>query len=81
MYSNTLFRMIYKATRETSTTATLIDNIFTHSYSVDNSLLQGLLITDISDNHPIFHVQDKYIPDNDQFQLIRLCDEQRINYY
>ena len=63
--------MIYKPTRETSTTATLIDNIFTNSYSVDNLLLQGLLIADISDHHAIFHIQDKYIHENDPFQLIR----------
>ena len=61
--------------------ATLIDNIFTNSYSVDNLLLQGLLIADISDHHAIFHIQDKYIQENDQFQLIRLCNERRINEY
>ena len=81
MYSNSLIPMIYKPTRETSTTATLIDNIFTNSYSVDNLLLQGLLIADISDHHAIFHIQDKYIHENDQFQLISLCNERRINEY
>ena len=82
MYSNSLIPMIYKPTRETSTTATLIDNIFTNSYSIDNLLLlQGLLIADISDHHAIFHIQDKYVPDKDQFQLIRLCNEQRMNDY
>ena len=68
MYSNSLIPMIYKPTRETSTTATLIDNIFTNSYNVDNLLLQGLLIADISDHH-------------EQFQLIRLYNERRINEY
>ena len=73
--------MIYKPTRETSTAATLIDNIFTNSYGIDNLLLQGLLIADISDHHAIFHIQDKYIHEKDQFQLIRLCNEQRMNDY
>ena len=81
MYSNSLIPMIYKPTRETSSTATLIDNIFTNSYSIDNLLLKGLLFADISDHHAIFHIQDKYIPEKDQFQLIRLCNEQRMNDY
>ena len=81
MYSNSFIPMIYKPTRETSTTATLIDNISTNSYSIDNLLLQGLLIANISDHHAIFHIQDKYIPEKDQFQLIRLCNKQRMNDY
>ena len=35
----------------------------------------------ISDHHAIFHIEDKYIPEKDQFQLIRLCNEQRMNDY
>ena len=83
MYSNSLIPMMYKPTREASTTETLIDNIFTNSYSIDNLLLQGLLIADISDHNAIFHIQDeyKYIPEKDQFQLIRLYNEQRMNDY
>ena len=83
MHSNSLIPMIYKPTRETNTTATLIDNIFTNNYCVDDLLLQGLLIADISDHHAIFHIRDKYIPSsaNDQYQLIRLCNEQRIAAY
>ena len=83
MHSNSLIPMIYKPTRETNTTATLIDNIFTNNYCVDDLLLQGLLIADISDHHAIFHIRDKCIPSfaNDQYQLIRLCNEQRIATY
>ena len=72
MYSNSLIPTIYKPTRETSTTTTLINNIYTNRYSVDKLLLQGLLIADISDHHAIFHIKNTYIPKNDQFQLIRL---------
>ena len=79
VYSNFLIPTIYKPTRETSTTASLIDNIFTTSYSVDNLVLQGLLIADTSGHHAIFHIQNKYIQENDRFQLIRLCNEQKIN--
>ena len=81
MYSNSLIPMMYKPTREASTTATLIDNIFINSYNVDNLLLQCPLIADISDCHAIFDIQDKYIHENDLFQLIRLCNERRINEY
>ena len=42
---------------ETKTTATLIDNIFTDDFNVND--LQGLLITDISEHYAIFHIWDK----------------------
>ena len=54
--------MIYKPTRETSTTASFIDNISTNNYCVDDLLLQGLPIAVISDHHAIFYMRDKYIP-------------------
>ena len=82
MHSDSFIPMIYKPTIERSTTTTtLIDYIFTNSYCVDDLLLQGLLIADISGHHAIFPIWDKYIPENDQHQLIRLCNEQRIAEY
>ena len=36
MYSNSLIPLIYKPTRETDSTATLIDNIFTNHYDVND---------------------------------------------
>ena len=51
MHSNSLIPLIYKPTRETKTTATLIDNIFTNNYNVNDLLPQGLLITDVSDHY------------------------------
>ena len=67
MHSNWLIPMIYKPARETNTTATLMDNIFTNNYCVDYILSQGLLIADISDHYvsklstdtPIKHVWDR----------------------
>ena len=49
MYSNSLLPMIFKPTRETGT---LIDNIFTNKYSVNDNNPQGILhvVTDISDH-------------------------------
>ena len=56
--SNSLIPLIYEPTRETKTTATLIDNTFTNNYNVNDLLLQGLLITDKSNHYAIFHVWD-----------------------
>ena len=81
MQSNSLIPLIYKPTRETKTTATLIDNIFTNNYNVNNLLLQGLLITDISDHYAIFHIWDKPWLETDQYQLIRLVNETRLAKY
>ena len=67
MYSNSLIPLIYKPTRETKTTATLIDNIFTNDFNVNGLLLQVLLITDISDHHAIFHIWDKDCLETDQY--------------
>ena len=67
MYSNSLIPLIYKPTRETKTTATLIDNIFTNDFNVNGLLLQGLLITDISDHYAIFHIWDKDCLETDQY--------------
>ena len=50
--SFSLYPSITKPTRITSKTATLIDNIFTNSYSKQTA---GLILTDISDHLPIFY--------------------------
>ena len=81
MYSNSLLPMIFKPTRETETTATLIDNIFTNKYNVNDTIFQGILVTDISDHYIIFHISDKYCPELAEYQLIRLVNEPRIEKY
>ena len=81
MHSNSLIPLIYKPTRETKTTVTLIGNIFTNNYNVNDLLLQGLLITDISDHYAIFHIWDKHCLATDQYQLIRLTNESRMVKY
>lgn len=52
-YNITLFPVIVKPSRITTTSATLIDNIFTNKM---DQLDAGLLITDISDHLPVFAV-------------------------
>ena len=55
MSSSGFLPLITRPTRVTVTSATLIDNIFTN-YLVDiGHSIQGLFITDVSDNFPIFH--------------------------
>ena len=81
MYSNYLVPLSCKPTRETETTATLIDNVFTNNYNVNDQFLQGILTTDISDHYIIFHVWDKICPSNDQFQLVRLTNDKRMGAY
>ena len=81
MYSNSLLPMISKPTREAETTATLIDNIFTNKYSVNDNISQGILVTDISDDFNIFDVSDKYCPELAEYQLIRLVNEPRMEKY
>lgn len=54
MSSRSLYSVITQPARITSTCATLIDNIFTNE--TDMVINSGLLISDISDNLPIFIV-------------------------
>ena len=81
MYSNSLLPMILKPTRETVTTATLIDNIFTNKYHINDNILQGIFVTDISDHYMIFHISEKCSPDIEEYQLIRLINETRMTKY
>ena len=81
MYSNSLLPMILKPTRETVTTATLIDNIFTNKYNINDNILQGIFATDISDHYIIFHISEKSSPDIEEYQLIRLVNETRMTKY
>ena len=73
--------MILKSTRETVTTATLIDNIFTNKYHINDNILQGIFVTDISDHYMIFHISEKCSPDIEEYQLIRLINETRMTKY
>ena len=81
MYSNSLVPMICKPTRETETTATLIDIVFTNNYSITDQFLLGILTTDISNHYVIFHVWDKICPSKYQFQLVRLINDKRIETF
>ena len=81
MYSNSLLPMILKPTRERVTTATLIDNIFTNKYNINDNILQGIFATDISDHYMIFHLFEKCSSGIEEYQLIRLVNETRMTKY
>ena len=55
MYSNSLFPVITKPTRVTSSSATLIDNLFTNAIANAQSFT-GILYADVSDHFPIFYI-------------------------
>ena len=83
MFSNALIPLINKPTRITSHSATLIDNIFSNNYDNEGKILQGNLITDISDHFAQFHIietKDKINP-NDEYTLIRLKNQTNIDKY
>ena len=52
MLFNSMYPLISKPTRITSSTATQIDNIFTNN--LEQSMSSGILYTDLSDHLPTF---------------------------
>ena len=54
MFSSSFYHLITKPTRITGKTATLIDNIFVNKF--DDRFKTGLLITDLSENIPVFQI-------------------------
>ena len=56
LYCNEFLPLISRPTRITSTSATLIDNIFTNNHDDLNCSLNGILVADISDHFPIAHI-------------------------
>ena len=59
LFSNGFVPLITRPTRVTSNSATLIDNIFTNQLNNNsiNHVMSGILLTDISDHYPIFHIK------------------------
>ena len=56
LYSNEFLPLISRPTRITSNSAILIDDIMTNCLDNLNSSINGILVTDISDHFPVFHV-------------------------
>ena len=56
LYSHAFLPLINRPTRITQTSATIIDNIFTNNIDERECGQNGILVTDISDHFPIFHI-------------------------
>ena len=83
MFANALIPLINKPTRITSTTATIIDNIFSNKYSAYENIMQGNLTTDISDHFAQFHISEinKSYDQQDECILIRLKNQTNSERY
>ena len=56
MYSNGFIPVINRPTRVTYHSETLIDHIFVNCYINNVSMYQGILVIDITDQYPFFHI-------------------------
>ena len=77
-----LYPLITKLSRITSHSATLIDNIFINN--MENNIVSGLLMNDISDHLPVFVIYDcDYGKDKDDIiiKYRRVRTEESINAF
>ena len=75
-YSHGYSPLINRPTRVTSSSATIIDNIFTNNHDATVDAFQGILVTDISDHFPIFHIGTSNKKEvEDRFIVKRIFDE------
>ena len=74
MYSSGFIPKINRPTRVTNHSASLIDHIFINNYGSLFDSYQGILVTDISDHYPIFHIsqfRDNISNADDQYIISR----------
>ena len=76
MYSHSFVPLINRPTRITKQSVTLIDNIFTNNYLKLCQCIQAVLVTDISDNFPVFHLNWNYTADNSELCIAK-CSNNR----
>ena len=77
MFSRAFFPLISRPTRITSSTASLIENIFTND--VPNCAVSGLLFTDISDHLPIFSISNECQTSSRKTQWLTFRDKNANN--
>ena len=65
------FPLITKPTRVSQTSATVIDNIFTNNHPDIANSFHGILLTDISDHFPIFHVSKLLHKEESEIEVVR----------
>ena len=78
LYSNAFIPLINRPTRITNHSASLIDHIFTNNLRHDILKHQGILVTDITDHYPIFHIvqlPNKSINKEEYYNRRRMSDK------
>ena len=82
LLSNSFLPLINRPARVTSSTSTLIDNIFTNNYHRMETPEQGLFLSNLSDHYPIFHMDSIKTPSYENSQRIkRLVNDKTINNF
>ena len=70
-YSYSFMPLINRPTRISATSATIIDNIFTNNHTDLVNSYHGILITDISDHFPIFHINKNMTDVIQEFDIVK----------
>ncbi len=84
MYIHSLIPLITKPTWITKHSARPIDNIYTNNLTNNNKQTQGILVTEISDHLPVFHIvynNDKKAKDKDKYITKRIFTSVRITSF
>ena len=83
MYANYLVPLMFRPTRITRESSTLIDDIFSNNYNVIDYQVNGISKTDISDHYIIFHLLSLKVekPTNDQYKIVRVINTSRTQRY
>ena len=71
MYSVGFIPLITRPTRVTHTSATLIDNIYSNQILDRDHSLNGIMMTDISDHYPIFHIANYIQAQDVEYSITR----------
>ena len=71
MTSNSFLPLISRPTRITATSATLIENILTNCMENCGDSSQGLLVTDVTDHYPIFHINPQITTEESEVYLFK----------
>ena len=81
MYSHMLYPLITRPTRVTPNSATLIDNIFTNNTCNTGSTIQGVFVTDITDQYPVFNMNQELITESaDEYFVKRLYNSKKNDF-
>ena len=78
IYSNAFIPLINRPTRVTDHSASLIDHCFTNNLSPGINKFQGILLTDITDHYPVFHIAqlpDKTINNEEYYFKRKMTDK------